>query len=136
MNKVKILSPKQAFERLKNNSDILFLDVRTYAENKFVGRPLNATLVPWVDDPDWEINPRFSQAVGNLLVDKPVSLQAEIILICRSGVRSLDAGKALIRKGFTNVAHVKGGFEGDLDKHKQRGNINGWRYEGLAWEQC
>lgn len=136
MNKVTALSPHQAFERLKDNPDILFLDVRTYAENKFVGRPINAVLVPWVDEPNWEINPRFAQAVGNLLVDRPASLQAEIILICRSGVRSLDAGKTLVKKGFTNVSHVIGGFEGGLDKHKQRGNINGWRYEGLAWEQC
>jgi hypothetical protein len=27
------------------------------------------------------------------------------------------------------------GFEGDLDAHRQRGKLNGWRYEGLPWEQ-
>ncbi|MGH8533139.1 MAG: rhodanese-like domain-containing protein, partial [Gammaproteobacteria bacterium] len=27
------------------------------------------------------------------------------------------------------------GFEGDLDAHKHRGRINGWRQRGLPWEQ-
>lgn len=134
--KVKTLSPRQAFERIQNNPDILFIDVRTYAENKFVGRPPDAVLVAWIDGPSWEINPRFPQTVGNLLAGNSASLQVEIILICRSGVRSLDAAKTLVRKGFTNVGHVVGGFEGDLDENNQRGNINGWRFEGLAWEQC
>jgi rhodanese-related sulfurtransferase len=45
-----------------------------------------------------------------LLVDRYDSLNAEIILICRSGNRSLDAGNALIKKGFKNIAHITTGF--------------------------
>jgi hypothetical protein len=28
------------------------------------------------------------------------------------------------------------GFEGELDDHHHRGALNGWRFEGLPWEQC
>ena len=35
----------------------------------------------------------------------------EVILICRSGRRSAEAGEALARQGYTNVASVAGGTE-------------------------
>ncbi len=125
--------PKKASERLCDNSAAVLIDVRTEAENKFVGRPLNHIFVPWVDEPDWEPHPEnFIAAIRRF----GCQLDTEIILICRSGYRSTDAGHCLINQGFTNVAHVVSGFEGDLDENNQRGNINGWRYDGLPWEQC
>jgi len=42
----------------------------------------------------------------------------------------------LIDHGFTNVSHVLSGFEGDLDENDQRGNLNGWRHDGMPWSQC
>jgi hypothetical protein len=27
------------------------------------------------------------------------------------------------------------GFEGDLDEHFHRSTLNGWRFDGLPWEQ-
>ncbi len=39
------------------------------------------------------------------------------------------------RKGFRRVYNVLHGFEGDLDEHHQRGRLNGWRFDGLPWEQ-
>lgn len=35
---------------------------------------------------------------------------AEIILVCQSGHRSAAAAASLIRAGFVNVAHLKGGM--------------------------
>ncbi|HEU0290035.1 MAG TPA: rhodanese-like domain-containing protein, partial [Burkholderiales bacterium] len=32
-----------------------------------------------------------------------------------------------------NVLH---GFEGDLDETHHRNAKNGWRHDGLPWEQC
>jgi rhodanese-related sulfurtransferase len=55
--------------------------------------------------------------------------------MCRSGQRTLDAGQALEAAGFTDVSHVVHGFEGDLDARFQRSSVNGWRHEGLPWEQ-
>lgn len=125
------LTPKQGYDRLQKNKDILFLDVRSYAEYKFVGHPIDSILLAWIDEPDWTVNPQFCQLVKEL---QP--LDTEIILICRSGQRSMDAGIALIREGFNNVSHIDTGFEGDLDENNQRGNLNGWRYDSLPWEQC
>ncbi|CAC9460130.1 rhodanese-like domain-containing protein [bacterium endosymbiont of Bathymodiolus sp. 5 South] len=125
--------PKNALERLKANKDAVLIDVRCEAENKFVGRPVDCIFVPWLDDPDWEANEdEFIAAIGRFNCQK----DTEIILICRSGYRSGDAGKCLLKFGFTNVAHVVSGFEGDLDENNQRGNVNGWRHDGMPWLQC
>lgn len=129
--------PKQAYERLQENPEALLVDVRTEAENKFVGRPLECVFVPWVDEPDWEPHEKaFVDAIKRFIGERDNILDTEIILICRSGYRSDDAGKCLIKNGFTNVAHVISGFEGDLDENDQRGNINGWRHDGMPWNQC
>jgi len=58
------------------------------------------------------------------------------ILYCgRSGQRSLDAAKALENAGFTRLVNIVEGFEGPLDQHNHRGNLGGWRFNGLPWEQ-
>jgi rhodanese-related sulfurtransferase len=58
-----------------------------------------------------------------------------VILICRSGYRSNEALKCLESNGFTSVSHVASGFEGDLDENDHRGNLNGWRQDGMPWFQ-
>ncbi len=58
-----------------------------------------------------------------------------VLLICRSGQRSLEAAQALEQDGFTDVINVLHGFEGDLDPDFHRSTLNGWRFDGLPWEQ-
>jgi len=130
------LLPKMAVERLQNNPQALFVDVRSKAEYKYVGFPENSILIPWIDDPDWEPNPEaFSDAVMQELDGRENLSDTEIILICRSGFRSNEALKCLENKGFTQVSHVASGFEGDLDENDHRGNLNGWRHDGMPWSQ-
>jgi len=130
------LLPKMAVERLQRNSQALFVDVRSKAEYKYVGFPENSILIPWIDDPDWEPNPEaFSDAVMQELDGRENLSDTEIILICRSGFRSNEALKCLENKGFTQVSHVASGFEGDLDENDHRGNLNGWRHDGMPWSQ-
>jgi len=130
------LLPKMAIERLQNNPQALFVDVRSKAEYKYVGYPENSILIPWIDDPDWEPNPEaFSDAVMQELDSRENLSDTEIILICRSGFRSNEALKCLENKGFTQVSHVASGFEGDLDENDHRGNLNGWRHDGMPWSQ-
>ena len=130
------LLPKMAVERLQSNSQALFVDVRSKAEFKYVGYPENSILIPWIDDPDWEPNPEaFSDAVMQELDGRENLSDTEIILICRSGFRSNEALKCLENKGFTQVSHVASGFEGDLDENDHRGNLNGWRHDGMPWSQ-
>ena len=130
------LLPKMAVERLQDNPQALFVDVRSKAEYKYVGFPENSILIPWIDDPDWEPNPEaFSDSVIQELDGRENLLNTEIILICRSGFRSNEALKCLENKGFTQVSHVASGFEGDLDENDHRGNLNGWRHDGMPWSQ-
>ena len=125
-----------AIERLQNNPQALFVDVRSKAEYKYVGYPENSILIPWIDDPDWEPNPEvFSDLVMQELDGRENLSDTEIILICRSGFRSNEALKCLENKGFTQVSHVASGFEGDLDENDHRGNLNGWRHDGMPWSQ-
>jgi rhodanese-related sulfurtransferase len=127
---MKHLTPKEAHDLLAKDPQAVFIDCRSEMEYYFVGHPVGSQHVAWNDGPDWEINPHF---VGQ--VKKVASMNRPIVLICRSGHRSVDAGLALEKAGFTDVYNVKDGFEGPLDDKHHRGARSGWRFEGLPWEQ-
>ncbi len=130
------LLPKMAVDRLNENPEAVLIDVRTSAEYKYVGFPENSILIPWFDEPDLNSDPSaFCKAVNNHLSDRIDILSTELILICRSGFRSNEALKCLQSNGFTCVSHVASGFEGDLDENDHRGNLNGWRNDGMPWSQ-
>jgi rhodanese-related sulfurtransferase len=130
------LLPKMAVDRLNENPEAVLIDVRTSAEHKYVGFPENSILIPWFDEPDLNSDPSaFCKAVNNHLSDRSDILSTELILICRSGFRSNEALKCLQSNGFTCVSHVASGFEGDLDENDHRGNLNGWRNDGMPWSQ-
>jgi rhodanese-related sulfurtransferase len=106
----------------------------------FVGHPVGAVHIPWIDEPDWDINPHFVTEVRKLMLGGQ-SCDAEdgcapVILICRSGKRSREAGRALADAGIKNVYHIDEGFEGELNEHHRRSTVGGWRFHGLPWEQC
>ena len=61
---------------------------------------------------------------------------APVVLICRSGKRSQEAGEVLIKDGFPEVYNILEGFEGELDDDHHRSTIGGWRFHDLPWEQC
>ncbi len=125
------LTPQEAFQYLHEHPEAVFIDVRSEMEFLFVGHPASAIHIAWNDGPDWEINPHF---VGE--VRKASSINLPVVLICRSGNRSADAGRALEEAGFTNIFNVLHGFEGELNDQHQRNSMTGWRFEGLPWEQC
>ena len=124
------LLPKAAYELLESQPEAVFIDVRSEMEHMFVGHPQGSVLIPWIDGPDWDINPNFVAQVKKMAsTDRPV------ILICRSGKRSVDAGLALEKAGLKNVFNVLHGFEGDLDERHHRNAQNGWRHDNLPWAQ-
>jgi len=138
--KVKALTPKQAFEMLNADVRSVLIDVRSNMEFLFVGHPKGAISIPWIDEPDWVVNPHFVTDVRKVLLGG-VSCSDEvgcapIILICRSGKRSLEAGAVLVENGFSRVFNVTDGFEGELDESHHRSADAGWRFEELPWEQC
>jgi rhodanese-related sulfurtransferase len=127
---MKHLMPKDAFDFLHSNPDAVLVDCRSEMEYLFVGHPKGAHHVAWNDGPDWDINPHF---VGQ--VKKIASVNRPVVIICRSGQRSISAGQALEEAGFTDVYNVLEGFEGQLDDEHHRGTLGGWRKENLPWEQ-
>lgn len=126
------LPPKQALQFLQTQPDALFIDCRSEMEYLFVGHPVGAMHVAWNEAPDWAVNPQFVAQVLKLAGTQ----ERPIVLICRSGNRSQEAGEALERAGFTRVFNVEHGFEGGLDENQRRNTRAGWRFEGLPWEQC
>lgn len=136
------LSAHEAHELLDDNPRAVLLDIRSTMEFLFVGHPRGAVHLPWLDEPDWVENPHFVTEVRKLLLggahcDSDAGDGCvPVILICRSGKRSKEAGRALLESGLQNVYHVSEGFEGELDGEHHRSSVNGWRYHGLPWEQC
>jgi rhodanese-related sulfurtransferase len=125
------LEPRQAWELLQQNKGAVLVDVRTKVEHAFVGHPLGAIHVAWKEAPDWQINPEFVAEVEKLVPDK----NAPVLLLCRSGQRSLDAAKILEEAGYQRLINIVDGFEGPLDQQQHRGNLGGWRFSELPWEQ-
>lgn len=126
------LDPLAAHLFLQNTPEAVLVDCRTEIEHMYVGHPVGAEHVAWQEAPDWEIDADFALRVKRLLkgdTNRPV------LLICRSGHRSLHAADALENAGFTQVINVTEGFEGPLDDDFHRGTLGGWRFRGLPWQQ-
>ncbi len=123
-------TPEEAY-RLSQDENTVFIDIRSEIEHFFIGNPPGVINIPWQDAPDFELNPNFLEEVSRTAhKDQPV------LLICRSGHRSIDAGNFLLENGFQRVYNVLEGFEGDRDEHHHRSSVNGWRFRGLPWVQC
>ena len=137
---VKTITPKQAWEMVQNDPKALLIDVRSNMEFLFIGHPSGAISIPWIDEPDWKVNPHFAAEVRKLVLGGLDHDQGghnvPVLLICRSGKRSLEAGKLLLKEGFHDVYNIEEGFEGELDEHHHRSTLGGWRFDGLPWEQC
>jgi rhodanese-related sulfurtransferase len=125
------LTPQQCWDLLQTNPKTVLVDVRTKMEHLFVGHPLGSIHIAWKEAPDWQLNSRFVDEVSLRVPDRT----APVLLLCRSGQRSLEAAKALEAVGYQHLVNIVDGFEGPLDVNKHRGNVGGWRFLGLPWQQ-
>lgn len=117
---IKEYYPWDIEEKLDNGDDILFLDVREYHEydtmripdSLHVSRGILETAVEWDHE---ETEPELVEAR-----DK------EIVVVCRSGSRSIFAAYTLMQMGFANVSSLKTGLRGwneyDLPLEDMEGN--------------
>lgn len=126
------LDPSAAHALLQQQPEAVLIDCRTEIEHMYVGHPVGAEHVAWQEGPDWEIDPAFPDKVKRVVKG---DLTRPVLLICRSGQRSVDAGEALEAAGFSAVINVLEGFEGPLDEDFHRGTLGGWRHRGLPWQQ-
>jgi len=133
------LTPADAWKLCQENSRALLIDVRSSMEHLFVGHPVGAVHVPWIDEPDWVVNSHFVTDIRKLILGGVVGdddSSVPIVLICRSGKRSKEAGQLLIDSGIHNVYNIDEGFEGELDDEHHRSTQGGWRFHNLPWQQC
>ncbi len=130
---MKHLPPQQAWQFLQSRPDAVFVDVRMEIESLYVGRPPGVVNLPWYEYP--EMTPDAVQFVEAVSREVQGDKARPVLLICRSGQRTLAAGQALEAAGFTEVADVVHGFEGELNDEFKRSSLTGWRFEGLPWEQ-
>jgi rhodanese-related sulfurtransferase len=130
---MKHLLPKETWTLMQQQPDALLIDVRMEIEALYVGHPPGAINVAWYEYP--ELTPDPAAFVAAVEREAGSNKSRPVILLCRSGKRTLDAGVALESAGFNNVINILHGFEGDLDDNFRRSNINGWRFDGLPWEQ-
>ena len=135
------VSCKDCYSELQKTPGAQLVDVRTLPEWMFVGTPdlgaLNKRVitVDWQRFPDMQINSAFSEAVSQAVVEAGGSKSDSIFCLCRSGVRSIAAAQALTAAGFENAYNVLGGFEGDMNEDGHRGQLAGWKFDGLPWVQ-
>lgn len=101
MNRYKRITAADAYEKIKADPDVIILDVRT-AEEFASGKIPGALLLP-----DYLVCDRAEKLLPNK--------DAEILVYCRSGMRSREAAYELASMGYTNVYDF--------------GGINAWPYE-------
>ena len=110
--------------------DAVLVDVRTDAEREWVGFVPGAVAVAWKQWPGMAMNADFDAAIR-----AAVPQGKKVVLLCRSGVRSIAAAKRATELGL-EAYNILQGFEGDPDPQAQRGKLGGWRFHGLPWRQA
>ena len=131
------IGPRETWQRLSEDADCALVDVRTDAEWNFVGLPdltsigKQPVLIPWQVYPTMQVNGHFADHLHKA----GLTPLHRIFFICRSGARSLAAGQAAQAAGFPHAFNVADGFEGPVDAEGHRGQVAGWKAEGLPWRQ-
>jgi rhodanese-related sulfurtransferase len=115
MSEIFNMPSKKIKDFLNDNSNSVVLDVRTEEEWNNVGKPdaesLNSKtlFISILVGPDRQKNENFVQE----FLDKKVSKKDNVLIICRSGVRSMAAAKLLQQQGYKNLINISDGFEGN-----------------------
>jgi rhodanese-related sulfurtransferase len=131
------VTPATAWKILQENKDAVLVDVRTRAEWSYVGLPdlesvaRKPALLEWQVFPGMQLNADFVPTLAGAVADKATPL----LFLCRSGVRSAAAAKAMTAAGYGTCLNVLEGFEGPLDAQGRRGSAGGWKAAGLPWRQ-
>jgi glyoxylase-like metal-dependent hydrolase (beta-lactamase superfamily II)/rhodanese-related sulfurtransferase len=122
------VSPQLAWAWVQAGQAVL-VDVRTDAERAWVGFVPDAQPLAWKQWPGMAMNPDFDAGIQALAAGGQ-----KLVLLCRSGVRSIAAAQRATELGL-QAYNILEGFEGDPDALAHRGSLGGWRFHGLPWRQ-
>ena len=110
----------------------IYVDVRSQPEFE-EGHPAGAVNIPLLD-----VDERSGQMMPNdqfvQVVQANFPADARLLLGCQVGGRSQHAARILAASGFSNVANVRGGFAGAVDRMSGRVVDEGWVGAGLPVE--
>jgi rhodanese-related sulfurtransferase len=115
------VSPSDSW-KLFEHGDAKLIDVRTLEERQTVGYVPKSIHAAWLVGNPLMSNPRFLRELETHAGKTDV-----ILLLCRSGKRSVAAAETASRLGFKNVFNILEGFEGEKDSK------NGWLNRKLPW---
>lgn len=119
---------QQAFDWVAAGHAVL-VDIRTDAERAWVGFVPGAVPLAYKQWPGMQINAGFDLGITTI-----ASRDHKLLLLCRSGIRSIAAAKRATELGL-QAYNILEGFEGDADAQGQRGKRGGWKFHGLPWQQ-
>jgi rhodanese-related sulfurtransferase len=122
------VSPQLACQWWQAGEAVL-LDIRTDAERAWVGYVPGAVALAWKQWPGMVMNADFDAGL-----QAAVPVGKKVVVLCRSGLRSVAAARRATELG-REAYNILEGFEGDPDEHAQRGHTGGWRFHGLPWCQ-
>ena len=122
------ITPEHAWRWVQAGQAVL-VDVRTDAERDWVGGVPGAVPVAWKQWPGMAMNADFDAQLQSATPEG-----ATLVMLCRSGVRSIAAARRATELGY-KAYNILEGFEGDADAQGQRGKRGGWRLRGLPWRQ-
>ena len=122
------VTPAEAHKMMQAGAKLV--DVRTKPELLYVGKVPGTLAIEWQTYPGGRENPEFLAELATA-----VPKDTPVMLLCRSGVRSIAAAEAATRAGWKEAYNILEGFEGDKDADQHRGNVSGWRKAGLPWTQ-
>ena len=131
---LKDITAIEAHRMLRADDRAVLVDVRSEPEWDFVGVPLVANYVQvcWRAWPDMRVCDDFLDEFAAFDIPR----DAPLLMLCKSGGRSRQAGLFLLQNGYARCYNVRDGFEGDRNDHGQRRCVNGWIASGLPWMQC
>jgi sulfur dioxygenase len=124
------ISPATAYAWWRANEAVL-VDIRTDAEREWVGFVPDAAVVAWKQWPGMAINPSYDGEIARLA---SASGNKPLVMLCRSGVRSIASAKRATELGLV-AYNILEGFEGNHDAQGHRNSREGWRARGLPWKQ-
>ena len=119
---------RQAFDWV-NAGQAVLVDIRTDAERVWVGFVPGAVPLAFKQWPGMQVNADYDRDIAAVAASGK-----KLLLLCRSGIRSIAAAKRATELGF-QAYNILEGFEGDANVHGQRGKTGGWKFHGLPWQQ-
>jgi len=133
------LTAAEVWNMLGTDAGAVLVDVRTQVEWQLIGKADLSELnkepfyLQWVTMNG--LNENFEAELLDGLKERGVEKTQPVIFMCQSGGRSKMAAMQLAAHGYTQSFNFAEGFEGELDEHRHRNSINGWKASGLPWYQ-